>query len=328
MSTKNDVLAALMSADEAISGERLARRLGVSRNSVWKAIGQLREEGYVVDAVTNRGYRLVRRPDRVSEPEIRRWLKAETIGARMEIHDQLDSTNIRAKALAATGAPHGYLVIADSQRQGRGRFGRSFFSPEHSGVYITYVLRPKTTAERAAMITSMAAVAVARAIEAVADVRAGIKWVNDIYLNGRKACGILCEASMDFESGMLEYAVLGIGVNVSSMEFPDELKDIATSVSNECGQPVSRSRLIAEISNQLEALYPQLETGGFMAENRARSIVIGREVTVLRGDERFRAKALDIDAQGRLVLQGEDGIVRRVGSGEISLKLNERGNDQ
>ncbi len=320
MSTRNDVLTALM-AEEAVSGERLARRLGISRNSVWKAIGQLREDGYVIDAVTNRGYRLVSRPDRIAEPEIRRYLRAETIGARMEIHDQLDSTNLRAKALAATGAPHGYLVIADSQRQGRGRFGRSFFSPEHSGVYITYVLRPSMTAERAAMITSLAAVAVARAIEAVADVQADIKWVNDIYLNGKKACGILCEAGMDFESGMLEYAVLGIGVNTAPMTFPEALRDIATSVANACGKPVSRNRLIAEISNQLEALYPQLETGEFMAESRAHSIVIGRDVTVLRGDERFPARVLDIDAQGRLVIRTADGAVSHVGSGEISLKL-------
>lgn len=321
MSTRNDVLAALMAADGAVSGERLARRLGVSRNSVWKAIGQLREDGYAIEAVTNRGYRLVHSPDRVSEPEIRRYLRSECIGARMELHDRLDSTNLRAKALAATGAPHGYLVVADSQSRGRGRFGRSFFSPEHSGVYVTYVLRPKTTAERAAMVTSMAAVAVARAIEAVADVKAGIKWVNDIYLNGRKVCGILCEAGMDFESGMLEYAVLGIGVNVAAMDFPEDLRDIATSIANECGQAVSRSRLIAEISNQLEALYPQLESGEFIAESRARSVVIGRDVTVLRGDERYPARVLDIDPQGRLVIRTGDGEVRRMASGDISLRL-------
>ncbi len=321
MSTKNEVLFALMTEPEGISGERVARRLGITRNSVWKAIGQLREDGYEIEAATNRGYRLVTAPDRVTEVEIRRWLKAETIGARMEIHGELDSTNLRAKALAATGAPHGYLVIADSQRQGRGRFGRSFFSPEHSGVYVTYLLRPQMLAERAVMITSMAAVAVARAIEAVAEVHAGIKWVNDIYINGRKVCGILCEAGLDFESGMLDYAALGIGVNAQPMAFPEDLRDIATSVANECGHTVSRSRLIAEISNQLEALYPQLESGEFMAESRERSIVIGRDVTVLRGDEHFQARVLDIDERGRLVIRTEAGV-SRVNSGEISLKLN------
>ncbi len=320
MSTKESVLRLLTDRQESLSGERIARRLGVSRNSVWKAIDRLRREGYQIEAVTNRGYRLTAAPDRVSAPEIERWLRAQTIGARMELHETLDSTNTRAKALAANGAPHGYLVIAESQSGGRGRMGRSFFSPEHSGVYITYVLRPRMLAERAVMITSMAAVAVARAIEAVAGVQVKIKWVNDLYVNDRKVCGILCEAGMDFESGQLEYAVLGIGVNVARMEFPAELKDIATSIGNACGRDVSRSRLIAEISNQLEALYGQLDSCAFMAESRARSNVIGRDVLVIRGDERYEAHAVDIDDQGRLVIETPAGI-RRVGSGEISLKL-------
>ncbi|MGX8705963.1 MAG: biotin--[acetyl-CoA-carboxylase] ligase [bacterium] len=326
MSTKNDVLAALLDEEATISGERLARKLGISRNSVWKAIEQLRADGYTIDAVTNKGYRLAFMPNRISEPEILKWTTGATgttIGRRIEVHERLDSTNTRAKQLAAQGAPHGYLVCADSQSSGRGRFGRAFFSPEHSGVYITYILRPDLPAERAVMITSMAAVAVARAIEALCDVEVGIKWVNDLYIHGRKVCGILCEAGMDFESGTLDYVALGIGVNVARMAFPEELRAIATSIENECGQAVSRSRLIAEISNQLDALYPQLETGAFMAENKARSIVIGRDVTVLRGDTSYPAHVLDIDEQGRLVLRTDSGVTR-LGAGEISLKLNGR----
>lgn len=322
MSTRNDVLSALMAETAPISGERLARRLGISRNSVWKAIEQLRREGYAIEAGTNRGYRLSGLSDRISEPEILRWTTTDEIGRRLEVHDRLDSTNTRAKLLAAQGAPHGYLVCADSQDSGRGRFGRAFFSPERSGVYVTYVLRPKVPAERAVMLTSLAAVAVAQAVEAVSGLAVGIKWVNDLYVNRRKLCGILCEASMDFESGMLDYAVLGIGINVARMAFPEALQDIATSIGNEAGMDVSRSRLIAEISNRLEALYPELETGAFMAENRRRSIVIGKDVTVLRGDERIPAHVLDIDAQGRLVARTESGVMR-VGAGEISLKLEE-----
>lgn len=322
MSTRNDVLNALMASDEAISGERLARRLGLSRNAVWKAMGQLRKEGYEIEAVTNRGYRLVNLPDVISEPEILGAMRTQTIGRLMEIHRRLDSTNTRAKQLAAQGAPHGYLVCADSQAAGRGRFGRSFFSPEHTGVYISYVLRPRMAAERAVMITSMAAVAVARAIEALCALDVKIKWVNDLYVNGRKVCGILCEASMDFESGQLEYVVLGIGVNVGRVCFPEELQPIATSLENECGARVSRNRLIAGISDQLEALYGQLETGAFMAESRARSIVIGRDVTVMRGDERYEAHVTDIDDQGRLVIRTPEGL-RRLGAGEISLKLGD-----
>lgn len=320
MSTKNEVLRALIDSEGNISGERLARRLGVSRNTVWKAIVQLRSEGYEVEAVTNRGYRLVGLPNRISEPEIMKWTTAATIGRRLEVHGQLDSTNIRAKLLAGQGAPHGYLVCADSQVSGRGRYGRTFFSPEHSGVYITYVLRPSLPAERAVMITSLAAVAVARAIEKLCDVDVKIKWVNDLYINDRKVCGILCEASLNFESGTLEYVVLGIGVNVARMTFPEELKDIATSIENECGQPVSRSRLIAEISNALDTLYGQLETGEFMQESRRRSNVIGRDVTVIRGEDRYPAHVMDIDDQGRLVIRTESGV-SRVGSGEISIKL-------
>ena len=320
MSTKNEVLSALMTEREAISGEKLARRLKVSRNSVWKAIEQLRGEGCVIDAVTNRGYKLVALSDRISAPEIEGFTRTRELGRHPEVHDRLDSTNTRAKLLAAQGAPHGYLVCADSQSSGRGRFGRAFFSPERSGVYISYILRPTLPAERAVMITSMAAVAVARAIETVADVDVKIKWVNDLYINERKVCGILCEAGMDFESGQLEYAVLGIGVNVARMDFPPELQDIATSIGNACGEDVSRSRLIAEISNQLEALYGQLDSCAFMAESRARSNVIGRDVVVMRGDDRYVAHAVDIDDQGRLVIETPAGV-RRVGSGEISLRL-------
>ena len=320
MSTKNEVLDVLMSEDAPMSGERLARRLGISRNSVWKAIEQLRSDGFQIEAGTNRGYRLVSSPNRITEAQISRWTTAGTIGTRMEVHDRLGSTNTLAKQLAAAGAPHGYLVAADSQSGGRGRFGRSFFSPEQAGIYITYVLRPNLPAESAVMLTSLAAVCVARAIEKLAEVEVGIKWVNDLYINGRKVCGILCEASMDFESGQLDYVAVGIGVNVSRQTFPEELADIATSVENECGMPVSRSRLIAEISNELDTHYGELTSGAFMVENRRRSIVIGRDVTVLRGLERFAAHVLDIDDQGRLVIRTEKGV-SRVGSGEISIKL-------
>ena len=171
------------------------------------------------------------------------------------------------------------------------------------------------------MLTSMAAVAVARAMEKVADVRASIKWVNDVYLGPKKACGILCEAGLDFESGQMEYVVAGIGVNVGFMEFPDELKDIATSISNECGAAVSRSRFTAELINEMNALYPQLESGAFMKESRERSNVIGRQVFVLRGSDRYSATAVDIDDEGSLVVRREDGSLDTLHSGEISLRF-------
>lgn len=321
MSTKDAVLAALME-EEFISGERLARRLNVTRNSVWKAINQLREEGYEIEATTNRGYRLGGDREIVSETGVLRYLTTREFGRSMEVHRELDSTNNRAKALAAQGAAHGTLVLARRQTGGRGRFGRQFHSPEGGGVYMSFVLRPQLPAERAVLITSMTAVAVAHAIERLADVQVQIKWVNDLYINGRKICGILCEAGMDFESGQLEYAVVGIGVNTARMTFLEELQSIATSVGNECGQDISQNRLIAEICDCMEEEYVHLADGGFMAESRARSNVIGRKIVVIRGNERFSARALDIDDQGGLVIETKNGV-QTVRSGEISIRWEE-----
>lgn len=322
MSIRESVLAALVEADGAVSGEALAGRLNVTRNAVWKAIAQLREEGHEIEAVTNRGYRLSETSDVVSEPGVGRWLKTQDLGRAIEVHPVIDSTNTRAKALAAQGAVHGTLVCARSQTGGRGRFGRRFHSPDATGIYMSLILRPKLPAEMAVMITSMTAVAVARAIERLADVQVQIKWVNDLYISGKKVCGILCEAGMDFESGQLEYAVVGIGVNTARAEFPEEIRDIATSVGNACGKDISKNRLIAEICNCMEEMYGQLGDGAFMAESRARSNVIGRNVVVLRGGERFPARAIDIDDQGSLVVETEDGI-QAVHSGEVSVRWEE-----
>ena len=309
----------MLAAGETVSGAVLARELGVSRNAVWKVMNQLRRGGYAIEAVTNRGYRLLASPDRISEPAIRRWLTAEDIGRNLEIHPQLDSTNNRAKLLASSGAPHGTVVIADSQTGGRGRLGRSFFSPEHSGIYLTCILRPDCSPERAGLLTSLAAVAVARAVEALAETDVKIKWVNDLYIGNKKICGILTEAGFGMETGQLEYAAVGIGVNVNRMEFPPELRDIATSVANETGAAPDRNRLIAEICNCMEEMYGQLADGAFMAESRARSNVIGRNVVVLRGGEKFPARAIDIDDEGSLIVETQDGV-QTVHSGEVSVR--------
>ena len=319
--TKEQVLRALLDAQECISGSELARRLGVSRNAVWKAIEQLRGEGYPVEAATNRGYWLADGADILSVAEIEHYRRGGAIGSPRELHSQINSTNIRAKELAAQGAPHGTVVIAGQQTMGRGRFGRAFYSPEGSGVYISFILRPQLPADRAVMLTSMSAVAVARAMEKVADVQASIKWVNDVYLGPKKACGILCEAGMDFENGQMQYVISGIGVNVGFMDFPEELADKATSISNVCGKRISRSRFAAELINEMNALYPQLETGAFMEESRRRSNVIGREIEVLRGEERYPATAIDIDDEGSLVIRTGDGEVKTLHSGEISVRF-------
>ena len=312
----------LLGSGETVSGAKLAGDLGVSRNAVWKVMNRLRQDGYRIEAVTNRGYRLLSAPARLSETEIRRWLTAKQIGRELEIHGKLDSTNNRAKALAAAGAPHGLTVIADSQSGGRGRMGRSFFSPEHSGVYMTCVLRPECAPEKSGLLTSLAAVAAARAVEKVSGAEVKIKWVNDLYIGNKKICGILSEAGLGMEAGRLEYAVVGIGINTGRIAFPPELRDIATSIGNETGEEPDRNRLIAEVLNELDALYGSLESGSFLEESRRRSNVIGRTVTVIEGGRTYPARALDIDGEGRLLIETGEGRFC-LSYGEVSLKITD-----
>ena len=261
--------------------------------------------------------------DRLSETEIRRWLAAKELGESLEIHTQLDSTNNRAKELASQGAPHGMTIIADSQTGGRGRMGRSFFSPEHSGIYMTVILRPRCSPEKAGMLTSLAAVAAAGAVEKVSGADVKIKWVNDLYIGGKKICGILSEAGLGPEAGRPDWVVVGIGINTAKMLFPEELKEIASSVGNETGEAPNRNRLIAEILNELDRLYGSLETGAFLEESRRRSNVIGREITVVAAGEEYPAKALDIDEEGRLVVETAEGQ-KLLNSGEVSLRLKKK----
>jgi len=237
--------------------------------------------------------------------------------------NEIDSTNRYLKELAVTDAPEGTVVIANKQSAGRGRLGRSFFSPEEKGIYMSILLRPEIELERSVLITSMAAVAVARAVETVSGVPAQIKWVNDIFLNKKKVCGILTEAGIDAEKQCLNYAVLGIGVNVGNMEFPEELKEIATSVSNECGSVVSKEVLVDEILKELEQWYPTLWNGSFLEESKRRSILLGKEIMVMDSNASggsYPAKAVDINELGNLMIE-RNGVTEILNSGEVSIRF-------
>lgn len=246
---------------------------------------------------------------------------AGAIGAQVECHETIDSTNDRAKELARAGAPHGTIVLADRQTAGRGRFSRRFYSPAGSGLYLSLILRPKMPAERAVCLTAMLAVAVCRAIEAAANVEARIKWVNDVYIGDKKVCGILCEAGLD-ASGGVDHIIAGVGINVAPMVFPGDIAGIATSVSNACGKTVPRERVIDALIAQIAALYAGLDDLSFMDEYRRRSNVIGRAVYVQRGDERFPARAVDINNAGSLIVQTADGVLQTLHSGEISIRFD------
>ena len=257
-------------------------------------------------------------PQMLTESEIRKYRKS---AAHTEVHKTLDSTNNRAKELAMCGAESGTLVLADAQTQGRGRFGRKFHSPEGTGLYMSLLLRPKMPAEQAVRVTILAAVAAAQAVEALAGGHAEIKWVNDLYMGGKKVCGILTEAGMDFERGALEYCIVGLGMNVSAWEYPEEIARIATSVEEQTGKCVSRNRLAAEIVNRIEEGLGDIQSPKLTEEYRRRSCVLGRHVTVYRGNDVFDALAEEIADDGALLVRTSDGAAIALHSGEVSLKI-------
>lgn len=319
---KEQVLDSLWQAqDEYISGAELAQRLGVSRTAVWKAMGQLRAQGYLIESVTNKGYRLSSRSDVLSAAGVEKYLKDQSL--RIQVVDMVDSTNSAMKRMAAEGAPQGSVLIANEQSAGRGRMGRSFYSPPGTGIYMSLLLRPRTDAQRATLVTASAAVAVAEAIEHLAGEPAQIKWVNDVLFHGRKVCGILTEAAMDFESGMIDHVVLGIGVNtaVPAEGFPEELRGVAGAAFGAARVPELRCRLAAEILDRFMGYYACLGSPACYEAYKSRSMVLGKDVQLLSpGREAIPARALDIDRDFALVVKTGEGQIQRVNAGEISLR--------
>lgn len=252
----------------------------------------------------------------MTEDAIRQHLHTTVFGRELQVAAVLPSTNATARELAQDGAPEGTVVVAAAQTAGRGTRSRAFFSPQ-GGVYMSILLRPREA--DGCLITSCAAVAVARAIERLCPLKVQIKWVNDLYVGGRKLCGILTEAGFTPEGG-IDYVVLGIGVNVAAVPFPPEITAIATSLGNE-GCAVDRAALIAAILEEWEIAYATIGSGDFLAESRARSCVLGQRVTVTRGNERFTATARDINDRGHLVVETDYGETLALLSGEVSIRI-------
>lgn len=254
--------------------------------------------------------------DNLTEATIRQHLHTAVFGRHLQVKAVLPSTNTTARTLAADGAPEGTVVIAAAQTAGRGTRTRTFFSPQ-GGVYMSIILRPRDA--DGYLITSCAAVAVARAIERICPLKVAIKWVNDLYIGNKKLCGILTEAGFAPDN-TLDYVVLGIGVNVAAVEFPADIADIATSLGNE-GCTVDRNVLIAAILEEWESAYATIGNGDFLAESRARSCVLGRRVTVSRASEQFAATAQEIDECGHLLVKTDTGDIVTLHSGEVSIRI-------
>ncbi len=311
----------------SMNGAKIADQLFVTRSAVWKAIKSLQKDGYVIHAVTNRGYCLISDNDIVSAESIRPYLRERAADFTLEVRESVTSTNTLAKELAGQGAGEGTVIIAREQTEGRGRMGRTFYSPSATGIYFSMILRPKLTIEDSLLITTAAAVAVVQAIERVTGVDARIKWVNDIFVNDKKVCGILTEASLNFENGGLEYAVVGIGLNVATAEFPDEIRSVAGAIlSDKPGDAPITSLLVAEVLNNISSMMDSLTSKKYLEEYKEHSFLLGKDILVLKGNDKIKARAVDIDDRARLVVEYEDNTLEALTSGEVSVRpiLNER----
>ena len=317
---KQEVLAALDAVrGRYISGQELAAQLGVSRTAVWKAVAALRRDGIPIKAVTNRGYTLAQSVDVLNAAAVAAQLDEATVKAlQIEVVDRLPGTNAALRSRADAGAREGLVLIAQAQSAGRGRGGHSFYSPP-GGLYMSILLRPEIGARQAVGLTAMAAVAAARAAERLCGVPITIKWVNDLWKNGKKVCGILTEAGTDLESGQLEWLVVGIGLNLTSTaaDWPEELARRAGSLYPGGPAPVSRAALAGAIARELLALCPAFDC---LDEYRARCFVPGHWVTVCAETETYAAKALAIDEEGRLVIQRENGRQEALRCGEVTTR--------
>ncbi len=320
MTTKETVLQCLTQADgAAVSGAQMAEQAGVSRAAVWKAICALRDDGYAIDAVTRGGYTLRADGGRLTAAAVTARLR--TPGLAVTALENTDSTNTCVRRLAEDGAPEGTVVVAAAQTAGRGRSGKSFLSPAGTGLYMSVLLRPQLAMGDALLITTAAAVAVAHAVERVAAVTAQIKWVNDVYVDGKKVCGILTEGALDLENGGLRYAILGIGINLCPPAggFPPELAPIAGALT-ETGGEALRAPLAAAVLDEFFALYPHLTEKPFYDDYVSRSLLTGRQIEVLRGGMHLPATALGIDRDLHLRVRYADGSEENLAAGEVSTR--------
>lgn len=318
---KAEILKMLRETDGYVSGQELCNKFGVSRTAVWKAINQLKENGYEIEAVQNKGYHLLSAPDVMDQTELESIHATEWAGCEIYYFDSIDSTNTKAKELAEEGHPSGTLVVADRQTAGKGRRGRSWESPTGIGIFMTLMLKPEINPNNASMLTLVAAMATTRAIRRVTGVPAMIKWPNDIVMNGKKVCGILTEMSAQFD--YINHIVIGIGINVHNEDFPEEIAKTASSLYLESGQHIHRASLIEAFLEEFEDVYAEYlkteDMEGLMKEYDSMLVNRGRQVRVLDPKEPFEGKAMGITKKGELIVDTWESR-KLVSSGEVSVR--------
>lgn len=319
---KEEILRLLRSADGYISGQELCNRFGVSRTAVWKAINQLKEAGYEIEAQQNKGYRLMAAPDLMTEAEIKSLMHTDWVAKEVLYFDTIDSTNTKAQELAEKGYQSGTLVVADKQESGKGRRGRSWVSPSGTGIFMTLMIKPDINPNNASMLTLVAALAVAKAITSVTGEEAMIKWPNDIVVSGKKVCGILTEMNAQFD--YINHIVVGIGINVHNESFPEEISQMASSLMIEAGgKRFHRAQIIAETMSYFEQYYDTfLKTQDLSALVREYDKLLvnrNKSVRVLDPKEPFDGKAMGITPKGELIVDTWESR-KLVSSGEVSVR--------
>lgn len=319
---KAEILSLLRRTDDYISGQELCERFGVTRAAVWKVIKGLQQEGYGIEAVTGRGYRLISLPDIFSAEELESRMSTEWAGRNLVFYESTGSTNIQAKLLAEEGAPSGTLVVAEQQTQGRGRRGRTWASPAGANLYFTLLLKPDFEPDKASMLTLVMALAVQSAVTEVCGMQAEIKWPNDVVINGKKVTGILTEMSVQGE--YIQHVVIGVGVNVKEQEFVPELEGKAASLEQESGRQVSRAVLLEKIMEYFEADYAlfvkKLNLSLLMDAYNAALVNCGREVRVLDPAGEYTGMAQGINEKGELCVETAGGNLKKVYAGEVSVR--------
>ncbi|WP_186430663.1 biotin--[acetyl-CoA-carboxylase] ligase [Clostridium sp. BSD9I1] len=309
--------------NEFISGEDISSTLGISRAAVWKYMKAIKEDGYNIESVSRKGYKLISSPDLLTFEEISPYLNTSYIGKQIVYFNSIDSTNNEAKKLASSGCSEGIVIISEEQTMGRGRLGRNWVSPKFKGIWMSIVLRPDIDPMNVAKITQVGAAAVLKSIKEQG-INAYIKWPNDIVLNNKKVCGILTEMSGEINN--VNYVVMGIGINVNidKEDFPEEIEEIATSLKIEEGKSIERKALVASILNNLEELYKEFIKNEDIKTSidicRENSILIGKSVRIINRNDEIQAQALDLSDDGKLIVKYQDGSIHEVISGEVSVR--------
>lgn len=325
MKNREKVLHILYSKNgECVSSSEISTQLNITRSAIFKIINELKTQGYNIESIHHKGYRLLECEDLISAKIINEKLYEFGKQKNIKYLETVDSTNTYAKKLLLEDNAAPDLIIANTQTAGRGRLGRSFFSPEDSGIYCTFILEPFLKLENSILITVAASVAVSRAIEKITGIETSIKWINDIYVNDKKVCGILTEAVTNFETGTIDKIILGIGINFNAANdgFPEDIINKAGALYSGNTNNITRNMLISQLILEVDKCISEIEDSQIIEYYKSKSIVIGKFVNVLNmGEETsIKGKAVDIDKNGFLIIETQTGIIT-LNSGEISIRF-------